>query len=1517
MTWQTRAVRFISVGEPSARFRDLVLDFDDDGEPVETILWLPNGGGKSSMIALMSAAVLPAARDFTGAGRQDGGQKRPRRLDDYVATGDTSHTVVEWTQPEDSSLLDERRHLLTGAVYEWPDRRRPVDDQNASLKKLWWSAVPVPGLLDLRTLPVRYEKLQTLTQFHAHMRDLNAEHPELQYQFATSQADWEGHLGKLGVDTSLYRYQTRMNRSEGGVVDVFKFNTVKDFIDLVVDVIARPEQGEDCGKIVTGHARNLFRRPALQTERTFLTEARNLLVELDAAHELVQAATAARDQTHANALRLRQALNLAADEHNAAATIAARRAGTLQERADDLINQQRDIEGVRAELLFHAADAEHEAAGQALAAAQAAEQAARLEAGAWAVAAALAEAATHDQAATELREQLKPERAAREVLRLRVDTVAIAAKTLLEGQAADLTRQAGQAAVTAKQARTRAADIDAAIKVTRGEATEHERAHAAAEARIRDHERNITAARRDHLLEPSESPADAASRLQATADAVEATAATHDENETSHREDAAKAAAKVVTASGEHAQLQSDLAAANSDEQNLRGAHDALATDERLIALAEADNNVNVWGDARRLRAALAEQIADAEAEVLREAVNSAEDDRLVAGVDATGLMPPPAATTAVARTLTAAGVPAETSWHHLTTTYPEQSRSRVPADRPDIVTGVVVQNGAARERALVLLSTDPTLSHITLVTADEVRDAVAGTSGAPALPSVPLHEGLHQVAAASAAADVLRTSGDGRHNRRSNLRASAATDQGLLDRLAAFLDTWPAADSLTRASRVTSGALEAAERKHGEVARHVQARIEHDKAAAAARTLSREASLKAAELRRQQARAETLATAESQVAEHRDTVRAARTALDEAAARITQLDEERARAVEAGSSADLQRASRERDASDSRSSSERIQILDPASPPDMAAVVAAQADGLTRTVSAYEAGMAQWRAESGASVLEAKLDAEEAAALLARGRANRAVASSGADQDKVRALADERARNNTAAQCDAEAATARGQVEEAVATKTNAEGNLTRLVDLLATAASNRTRARTRDVQVDFTTIEDARSRAAELLAQVTDLTTLSDAAVRDSVVAHQDAKDKEQLADNLRDQGVRLPGAPLEGVAASRADLTDVVPFPGTLAAARDAAALSVQRLADTAAELLSATGERAGYTTKAVKLSGSPAYTNVTLTLRDRLGDTDEAGLGAKAAAYVAEVDTRMLSIEALLSQISDDERRIADVVGGHVKELLSGLTAAARASVLPEGLGEVSGEQFLQLRHDPVTDEELTSRVTQEITALLSDARGDMKSLPSGQHLLRQCVHAAVGVKGFRVKVLKPNEHMLVQRVDVVAVGRFSDGEKLTTCILLFCAFARMRQHGKPSGTTGTLMLDNPIGKASAAPLVRLQLAAARAQRVHLVVATGLDDMGALLQFRNIVRLRNRKPLRSSDGYVQLEADAGGTSTRIGEVSGVHVTRPSVPVPAVLVTPPGDSIQPAPSQAGGEAWTEPVADSPIAG
>ena len=125
MTYKLAALRFRSVGERSARFQDLTLTFtapaDGASEPQDSVIWLRNGGGKSSILSLLYALLLPRFADFMG-------RSVKRSLTDYIDGGDTAHVVAVW-EPAGASrtLLGEAEGLLvTGAVHEWADLRRPA-----------------------------------------------------------------------------------------------------------------------------------------------------------------------------------------------------------------------------------------------------------------------------------------------------------------------------------------------------------------------------------------------------------------------------------------------------------------------------------------------------------------------------------------------------------------------------------------------------------------------------------------------------------------------------------------------------------------------------------------------------------------------------------------------------------------------------------------------------------------------------------------------------------------------------------------------------------------------------------------------------------------------------------------------------------------------------------------------------------------------------------------------------------------------------------------------------------------------------------------------------------------------------------------------------------------------------------------------------------------------------------------------------------------------------------------------
>jgi len=86
-------LRLVCVGHPNARFEDVILNFQDhQGRPIDSTLWLRNGGGKSSLLNLFFAVVRPDKREFLG-GKADA---KRRKLEDYVQDADRAVVICEW-----------------------------------------------------------------------------------------------------------------------------------------------------------------------------------------------------------------------------------------------------------------------------------------------------------------------------------------------------------------------------------------------------------------------------------------------------------------------------------------------------------------------------------------------------------------------------------------------------------------------------------------------------------------------------------------------------------------------------------------------------------------------------------------------------------------------------------------------------------------------------------------------------------------------------------------------------------------------------------------------------------------------------------------------------------------------------------------------------------------------------------------------------------------------------------------------------------------------------------------------------------------------------------------------------------------------------------------------------------------------------------------------------------------------------------------------------------------------------
>ncbi len=117
----------------------------------------------------------------------------------------------------------------------------------------------------------------------------------------------------------------------------------------------------------------------------------------------------------------------------------------------------------------------------------------------------------------------------------------------------------------------------------------------------------------------------------------------------------------------------------------------------------------------------------------------------------------------------------------------------------------------------------------------------------------------------------------------------------------------------------------------------------------------------------------------------------------------------------------------------------------------------------------------------------------------------------------------------------------------------------------------------------------------------------------------------------------------------------------------------------------------------------------------------------------------------------------------------------------------------------------------------------------------------------------------------------AAGSPAPGVLRAGQVALGAAALRAARTGRGARPGGVLLLDNPIGRASSAHLVRLQRDVAASHGVQLIYTTGVKDPAAVIQFPNVIRLDNRQG--GTQGRRYIVADADGTDA--GLITGVRI------------------------------------------
>ncbi|MFH8776029.1 hypothetical protein [Streptomyces sp. NPDC017958] len=1520
--YELSRVRLYSIGPAGARYADTVLDLRGVGEPVPDpapmqaeffeeepagpprrpapagVLFLENGGGKSVLLKLIFSVMLPGHRNTLG-GASSGVLRK------FLLADDCGHVALEW------------QHVLTGEcvvvgkVSEW--RGRQVSNDPRKFAEAWYSFRPGPGL-SLDNLPVAEStavrppvegasgaqgRRRTMKGFRDALTEASKAYPHLEVHWEEIHDRWIEHLGDLGLDPELFRYQREMNADEGEAAGLFAVKKDSDFTDLLLRAVTDTRDTDGLADLVSGFGNKLGRRAELIAERDFTAGSVDLLGRIV---EAAEARSRARD-IHAGAERRTRTL---ARRLSARAVQERVRAADLAQRVTAAAYAVTHSEGARERSALIAAELAFRHASLALAAAEKSAAAQKRE---------LADARTLHSAWQAAEAVLRHRAAADRVARVsaaiqEAERDAAPALAARAKAAVDLVRALHAAAESAEalanEEEERSAALqevsDSAYRDSTSAATEAQRARSEAghlRQRLAEVEQETAEAVRAGWLDDSAPDADPARAALAASDAEKTAVAAWDtareaaRKATEHAREAASAESRAELTAARAADAAT--AAERSHEAERRLA-EALAAEERLAELLSlpgapgtaragvpgprsgaADGSPARGGDssegsrsvaesplspeeldgfADELRGLLDDAVTTAERHLFELRTAAADDARILGALGDGGLLPPGPDVLATVEFLGEHGIPALPGWRYLAQAVDPADHARVLAARPELVDGVIITDPDTHARAREALS-DAALLPRSAVAVGTAAALLAPTPAPDATPGdvflVPPNPAMHDEHAADEERQALRARATERDEEIRALAARLGKDRELAARLASWRTGCPAG-RLTELAEAAREARAFTEEAEAELAEARTMRAETDEAAAEATQVRDERQEAAQKARRA---ADALAGLAYRLRERVGWQVKLRELADEA----TESEARAQTCLDRARAADEDRRATQRAADDARRTARalRAERSEIAGAPDDVPVADEDAPkaSLPALREAYRAASqvyekvgvgADLRAE------QARAESDESASLAELDRLSNKVrtraeqllqspdGSDGPSRQAAAARAEElvqllETRMSTASE---QLGRLRGEAERHAPEDGGAH---TDLAEELVPRDAEHAQALLRTATAELATRTEALAEAREAHAELLD--------------AHRAAEDAaggfDEIAAMLRD--LLREHTPEE-------DQEEPEPYPGNLEEARHSAAEARRSLRGCSADLSAAESAVREASDVLVRHANSTRYEQVRTPARQQIRELPASALPEHAQRWADAFAPRLRVLTDELAQLERNRDSIVDRLRGLVESALATLRSAQRLSRLPEGLGEWSGQEFLRIRFEEPDQATLTERlgeVIDEATRAAVKKNSDLRR--DGMSLLLRGVAAALQPKGVAVEILKPDAVLRAERVPVGQMGDvFSGGQLLTAAIALYCTMAALRSNDRGRDKhrhAGTLFLDNPIGRANATYLLELQRAVSDALGVQLLYTTGLFDTTALAEFPLVIRLRNDADLRAGLKYISVE------------------------------------------------------------
>ncbi|MGW3254677.1 hypothetical protein ACWDCX_29495 [Streptomyces fungicidicus] len=1507
--YELSRVRLYSIGPAGARYADTVLDlrgvgaavpdpapaqaefFEDEpvGPPRRPapagVLFLENGGGKSVLLKLIFSVMLPGHRNTLG-GASSGVLRK------FLLADDCGHVALEWQHVQTGECV------VVGKVSEW--RGRQVSNDPRKFAEAWYSFRPGPGL-GLDNLPVAEStavrpsaegqsgargRRRTMKGFRDALTESGKNYPHLEVHWEEIHERWTEHLGDLGLDPELFRYQREMNADEGEAAGLFAVKKDSDFTDLLLRAVTDTRDTDGLADLVGGFGSKLGRRAELIAERDFTAGSVDLLGRIV---ESAEARARARE-IHTAAERRTRTLARRLSARGARERV---RAADLAHQVTAAAHAVTHAESAREHSALISAELAYRHASLALAAAEKSAAAQKRE---------LADARTLHAAWQAAEAVLRHRAAADRVARVsaaiqEAERDAAPALAARSRAAADLVRALHAAAQKAEdlanEQEERSAALqevsDGAYRDSTAAATEAQRARSEIghlRQRLTEVEQETAEAVRAGWLDDSAPDADPARAALAASDAEKTAVAAWDTAREAARratELARESAAAESRAELTAARAADAATAAERAHEGERRTAEALAAEPRPAELLSLPGASGVRGPGAAgdsgagpgpgpgegaLTADELDRFADELRELLDDAVSSAErqlfdlrtaaadDARILGALGDGGLLPPGPDVLATVEFLGEHGIPALPGWRYLAQAVDPADHARVLAARPELVDGVVITDPDSHLRAREALSDAALLP----------RSAVAvGTAAALLAPTpapgtdtgdvflVPPNPAMHDEHAADEERQALRARATERDEEIRALAARLGKDRELAARLASWRTGCPAG-RLTELAGTAQEARAFAEEAEAELTEARTVRAESEEAAAEAVRVRDERQEAAQKARRA---ADALAGLAFRLRERAGWQVKLRELADDA----TEAEARAQTCLERARAADEDRRGTQRAADDARRTARalRAERAEIAGAPDDV-----PEDGAGAPQSSLPALREAYRAAS--QVYEKVGVGADLRAEQARAESDESAARAELDRlsNKVRTRAEQLLQSPDGSDGPSRQAAAARAEELVQLLETRMSGASEQLGRLRGEAERLAPQeGETHTELAEELVPRDAEHAQALLRTATSELAARSEALSRtrdahtELLDAHRAAEDAaggfDEIAAMLRD---------LLRDHAAEEEQEQPEPYSGGLDEARQSAAEARRSLRGCAADLSAAESAVREASDILVRHANSTRYEQVRTPARQQIRELPASALPEHAQKWAEAFAPRLRVLTDELAQLERNRDSIVDRLRGLVESALATLRSAQRLSRLPEGLGEWSGQEFLRIRFEEPDQATLTERlgeVIDEATRAAVRKNSDLRR--DGMSLLLRGVAAALQPKGVAVEILKPDAVLRAERVPVGQMGDvFSGGQLLTAAIALYCTMAALRSNDRGRERhrhAGTLFLDNPIGRANATYLLELQRAVADALGVQLLYTTGLFDTTALAEFPLVIRLRNDADLRAGLKYISVE------------------------------------------------------------